>query len=127
MREPTYFILVSLQDGPLHGYAITKRVAELSDKSVRLAAGTLYEALVRLEGEGYVTASEPEIVDGRARRAYELTVAGRSALQAEADRMKRAARLVRPDAARSSSGPGLRSPGLGSPGLGSPGLGLAGA
>jgi PadR family transcriptional regulator, regulatory protein PadR len=100
MREPTYFILVSLQDGPLHGYAITKRVGDLSDQRVRLAAGTLYEALVRLEREGYVTAGEPEIVGGRARRAYELTASGRSALQAEADRMTTAARLVTRNAAR---------------------------
>lgn len=102
MREPTYFILVSLQEAPLHGYAITKRVAELSHQRVRLAAGTLYEALVRLEREGYVVAGEPEIVDGRARRAYALTDAGRGALRAEADRMTQAARLVTRDAARST-------------------------
>ena len=102
MREPTYFILVSLQDGPLHGYAVTKRVAELSGQRLKLAAGTLYEALVRLEREGYVLAGDPEIVDGRARRAYEITDTGRSALQAEADRMTQAARLVNRDAARST-------------------------
>jgi PadR family transcriptional regulator PadR len=40
MREPTYFVLASLLDGPLHGYGIIKRVADLSDGRVRLATGT---------------------------------------------------------------------------------------
>ncbi len=100
MREPTYYILVSLQAGPLHGYAITKRVVDISNQRVRLAAGTLYEALVRLEREGYVCAGEPEIVDGRARRVYEITSSGRGALQVEADRMAQASRLVHREAAR---------------------------
>ena len=39
MREPTYYTLAALLDGPLHGYAIIKRAAELSGGRVRLAAG----------------------------------------------------------------------------------------
>ena len=37
MREPTYFVLASLLDGPLHGYAIIKRTAELSGDRVNKA------------------------------------------------------------------------------------------
>jgi DNA-binding PadR family transcriptional regulator len=48
MREPTYFVLASLLDGPLHGYAIIRRAAQLSGGRVRLATGTLYTALDRL-------------------------------------------------------------------------------
>jgi len=55
MREPTYFVLASLLQGPLHGYAIVKRAAELSGGRVQLSAGTLYTALDRLTAEGYVT------------------------------------------------------------------------
>jgi PadR family transcriptional regulator, regulatory protein PadR len=104
MREPTYFVLASLIDGPLHGYAIIKRTGELSGGRVRLATGTLYTALDRLTGEGYVTQVGEEVVNGRTRRSYALTGTGTAALQAEAQRMAAAARVVmdaaasRPDA-----------------------------
>jgi PadR family transcriptional regulator, regulatory protein PadR len=106
MREPTYFVLASLLDGPLHGYAIIKRSAELSDGRVRMATGTLYTALDRLTAEGYVEPVREEIVNGRARRSYGLTGPGATALRQEAQRMAAAAELVtsrdapaRPDAA----------------------------
>jgi PadR family transcriptional regulator, regulatory protein PadR len=101
MREPTYFVLASLLAGPLHGYGIIKRAAELSDGRVQLATGTLYTALERLAAEGYVRLVSDEVVSGRPRRSYGLTDAGAGALRAEADRMAQAARLVtEPDAAR---------------------------
>jgi PadR family transcriptional regulator, regulatory protein PadR len=94
MREPTYFVLASLLDGPLHGYAILKKAEGLSHGRVRLATGTLYTALDRLAAEGYVRLVSEEIVSGRARRCYGLTDAGSAALQAEAKRMADAADLV---------------------------------
>jgi PadR family transcriptional regulator, regulatory protein PadR len=94
MREPTYFVLASLLDGPLHGYGIIKRAAELSGNRVKLATGTLYTALDRLTAEGFVRLVREEIVNGRARRSYALTDAGAAALHAEADRMAQAARVV---------------------------------
>lgn len=94
MREPTYFILAALQDEPRHGYAIVTRVAELSGDRVRLATGTLYQALDRLTREAFIEVVREEVVNGRARRHYALTPDGRSALRAEAVRMAEAARLV---------------------------------
>jgi PadR family transcriptional regulator, regulatory protein PadR len=94
MREPTYFVLASLLDGPLHGYAIIKRTAELSAGRVRMATGTLYTALDRLTAEGYVRPVREEIVNGRARRSYGLTGPGAAALRNEAQRMAAAAQLV---------------------------------
>jgi PadR family transcriptional regulator PadR len=94
MREPTYFVLASLLDGPLHGYAIIQRTAELSGSRVRLATATLYTALDRLTAEGHVELVREEIVNGRARRSYGLTPSGADALRAEAVRMADAARLV---------------------------------
>jgi DNA-binding PadR family transcriptional regulator len=94
MREPTYFILAALQDEPRHGYAIMTRVAELSGDRVRLATGTLYQALDRLTKEALIEVARDEVVNGRARRHYALTPDGRSALQAEAARMAEAARAV---------------------------------
>jgi DNA-binding PadR family transcriptional regulator len=94
MREPTYYILVALLDGPLHGYGVMKRVERLSHGRVRLAAGTLYAALDRLADAELVDGDRQEIVQGRARRYYRLTDHGRQALQAEAARMAQAAQLV---------------------------------
>ena len=109
MREPTYFILAALQDGPLHGYAIITRAGELSRGRVRLATGTLYAALDRLTSEGYVVSTHQEIVSGRARRYYTLTPDGAAALRSEADAMADAARVVtdrtaRPTAPRPAAG-----------------------
>lgn len=94
MREPTYFVLAALIDGPLHGYAIIKRAEEASHGRVRLATGTLYTALDRLTNEGYISLVGEEVVNGRTRRSYGLTESGAAALQSEATRMVEAARLV---------------------------------
>jgi PadR family transcriptional regulator PadR len=116
MREPTYYVLASLLDGPLHGYAIIKRSEELSGGRVHLATGTLYTALDRLAAEGYVQLVSEEIINGRARRSYGLTDPGASALRAEAARMAEAARIVTAGTsatasrrARPERGPGRRA------------------
>ena len=94
IRRSTYFVLAALLDGPLHGYAILKRVAELSDGETRLSTGTLFGALDRLVESGLVEAGEEERVEGRVRRAYTLTHDGHAAVAAEAGRLRRAARVV---------------------------------
>ena len=94
MREPTYFILAALQDEPRHGYAIIKQAEVLSKGRIKPATGTLYTALDRLTGEGYVQMVREEIVNGRARRYYALTPQGHAALEAEAARLAEAARVV---------------------------------
>ncbi|BFU47262.1 PadR family transcriptional regulator [Krasilnikovia sp. MM14-A1004] len=94
MREQTYFILAALLDEPRHGYAIIQKVDELSQGSVKLAAGTLYAAIDRLHAKGYVHHVREEVVNGRARRYYGLTPDGRAAVRAEAERMVAAARVV---------------------------------
>src|ERR1700735_4802267 len=73
---PATLILSSLADGPKHGYALTKDVEEFA--GVRLAPGTLYEALARLESQGLIEALEST----DRRRPYRLTAAGATALQA---------------------------------------------
>jgi PadR family transcriptional regulator, regulatory protein PadR len=94
MSEQTYFALAALLDGPLHGYAIIKRVAELSDGRIRLAVGTLYGALDRLTENGIVVVAREEVVSGRPRRYFRITDQGRRALDEEAQRMQQAARIV---------------------------------
>jgi DNA-binding PadR family transcriptional regulator len=73
---PATLILSSLADGAKHGYALTKDIDSFA--GVRLAPGTLYEALSRLEGQGLI---EPLPSEDR-RRPYQLTAAGAAALQA---------------------------------------------
>ncbi|MFB7595269.1 PadR family transcriptional regulator [Streptomyces sp. NPDC056160] len=94
LTEPQYFILAALMDGPLHGYGIIKAAERATGGRLRIAVGTLYGALERLERAGLVTAGDEEIVDGRARRYYRLTTDGAEALGREALRMQQAAALV---------------------------------
>jgi DNA-binding PadR family transcriptional regulator len=94
LRPASYFVLASLLDGPLHGYAISARARELSDGGVRLTAGTLYGALDRMESRGLVEIDREETVDGRLRRYYRLSGRGREAVVSEAERLAAAARVV---------------------------------
>src|SRR5689334_20173823 len=100
MREPTFFILAALQEEPLHGYAVMARAEDLSGGRVTLSTGTLYAALDRLAGEDLVRVVDERVVNGRARRYYALTGAGREALLAEANRMAQAATVVTRGAGR---------------------------
>jgi PadR family transcriptional regulator PadR len=94
LRPPSYFALAALIDGPLHGYAIVRRAAELSDGRVRLSTGTLYALLDRALAESLVIAGEPYVEGGRQRRDYTLTPAGRAMLAREAEQLADAARIV---------------------------------
>ena len=80
---PATLILSSLADGPKHGYALTKDIEQFAD--LRLAPGTLYEALSRLEGQGLIEGLESQ----DRRRPYQLTAAGAIALQAHLDAQRR--------------------------------------
>ena len=77
--EPALYILVSLSNGPKHGYAIMTDVEEIS--GVPLGPGTLYGALARLERRGLIVALEPE----DRRRPYRLTGLGATTLRAQLD------------------------------------------
>lgn len=91
LTEATFFIMLSLTAGPKHGYAIMKEVTILSDRRVVLSTGTLYGALKRLLGDGWIERVEDraDLEDsGRARKAYVLTNLGRRILEAEVDRLR---------------------------------------
>jgi DNA-binding PadR family transcriptional regulator len=94
LRPPSYFTLASLIDGPLHGYAIMRRAAELSGGTLRVSTGTLYSILDRALAEKLVVAGKPYVVSGRERRDYTLTETGRLVLQEESERLASAARVV---------------------------------
>jgi DNA-binding PadR family transcriptional regulator len=64
-----------LADGAKHGYALTKDIEDFA--AVRLAPGTMYEALSRLESQGLIEALAAE----DRRRPYQLTAAGATVLR----------------------------------------------
>jgi DNA-binding PadR family transcriptional regulator len=82
---PATLILSSLADGPKHGYALTKDIEQFA--GLRLAPGTLYEALSRLESQGLIRALESQ----DRRRPYELTASGAAALRAHLAGQRRVA------------------------------------
>ena len=83
-------LLLALQEGRRHGYAVKKRVEELSGGVVRMGPGTLYTTIQRAEDLGLIEESNarpPEAEDQSQRRYYELTPLGGRALRAEVERM----------------------------------------
>ena len=82
---PATLILSSLAGGPKHGYALTKDIEDFAE--VRIAPGTMYEALARLERQGLI---EPLESSDR-RRPYRLTAEGAVALRAHLDSQRRVA------------------------------------
>ena len=90
LREPTFFILLSLANGKKHGYAILKDVESLSNGKIVLSNGTLYGALVRLLDQGLIErlpGDEPP-GSGRPRKAYRLSRSGSVVLNAEISRLE---------------------------------------
>ena len=81
--EPGLLILVSLADGPKHGYAMIEDIRRLA--ATTLGAGTLYGALARLERLGYI-----EALSSNDRRVpYRLTAGGRVLLESQLDGLRR--------------------------------------
>ena len=91
LREPTFFILLSLSPGSKHGYAILKEVRELSEGRVRLSTGTLYGAIKRMLDDGWICRVDDPLPNTtkRDRKVYALTERGRRVLNAEIERLRR--------------------------------------
>jgi DNA-binding PadR family transcriptional regulator len=85
--EPSLLVLVSLSDGPKHGYAIMSDVEAATGRP--LGPGTLYAALARLEERGLIEALEPE----DRRRPYRLTGVGATVLKEQLAGLEAFARL----------------------------------
>ena len=85
--EPALLILISLADGPKHGYAMIDDIAAVAD--VRFGPGTLYGAITRLESRGLI-----ERLDAEDRRnPYRLTGVGEKALRARLASIQAIARI----------------------------------
>lgn len=95
----TLYLLVlrSLAAGPLHGYAIARRIKDSSDATLSIEEGSLYPALNRMLAKGWLTAEWGISETNRKARFYSLTPLGRRQLEEESqefDRLVRGIRLV---------------------------------
>jgi transcriptional regulator len=88
-------ILRTLRTGPAHGHEIAKHIQRTSNDLLQVQHGSLYPALHRLEGRGWLTAKW-EKPEGRARefKYYRLTAAGRKQLTLEESKWKKMAQAV---------------------------------
>lgn len=84
LTETVYYILLSLLE-PAHGYLIMKKVEELSDGKVIIAAGTLYGAIENLLKLKFI---QPVESDDIRRKVYLITEEGRKVLLLDFERMK---------------------------------------
>lgn len=86
--KPFLLLLVLQEEGPLHGYAVKKGMANRSGGMVTMDPGGLYRMIGRMERDGLVrrTASPPDETDDR-RQYLEITDWGRRVLAAEARRI----------------------------------------
>lgn len=87
-------ILKALSAEPLHGWAISERIRNVSRDELQVPQGSLYPALHRLERRGWVRAEWGASENNRKAKFYELTRAGRSQLETETDAWERLTRAV---------------------------------
>lgn len=82
-------ILRTLQTQPLHGWAISERVQQISQDVLVVNQGSLYPALHRLEHKGWIEAEWAVSELGRRAKYYQLTASGRRQLAIEASEWER--------------------------------------
>jgi len=80
--------------GPLHGYGIARRIEQVSDDTLRLNEGTVYQALLRLQQKGWITSDWGVSENNRRAKFYSVTKSGRKQLTRETESWNRVARLV---------------------------------
>jgi len=87
-------ILKAVSLGPLHGYGVLLRIAQITASALMIEQGALYPALFRLVRQGLLKASWGTSENNRRAKFYELTVAGRRRLHEETDGWNRLAAAI---------------------------------
>jgi PadR family transcriptional regulator, regulatory protein PadR len=82
-------ILKTLSLEVMHGWAIAKRIQQISSEVLQVQQGSLYPALHRLEQQGWIKAKWAESESGRRAKFYSLTAAGRKQLETERENWNR--------------------------------------
>jgi DNA-binding PadR family transcriptional regulator len=83
LTESTYYIMLTLVE-PLHGYAVMKKVEEISRGTVKIGPGTLYGAFTLLEKEELIV----KVKEENRRKSYVLTPKGKSVLMNQTERLE---------------------------------------
>ena len=87
-------ILRTLSLEPLHGWAVSERIQQISSNVLRVQQASLYPALHRLERRGWIKARWGASENNRKAKFYELTKAGRRQLELERDAWEKLAAAV---------------------------------
>jgi PadR family transcriptional regulator, regulatory protein PadR len=87
-------VLKALQLEPMHGWGITERIEQWSERVLQLGQGTLYPALYRLERQGVIKSEWKTSDNNRRARYYALTRSGRRQLDDELVQWRRMSRAV---------------------------------
>lgn len=80
--------------GPLHGYAIARRIEQISSDQLAINQGTLYPALLKLQQHAWISTKWGQSSTGRRVKFYAITRRGQQQLQAAEGEWKRAASIV---------------------------------
>jgi len=89
MTETAFYILLCLKK-PNHGYGIVQTVERLTDGAIRLAPGTMYGSLSKMEKDGLIRFIREE----EKRKIYQITDLGLEVLQIELNRIERLYRIA---------------------------------
>ncbi len=89
MTETAFYILLCLKK-PNHGYGIVQTVERLTDGAIRLAPGTMYGSLSKMEKDGLIQFTREE----EKRKIYQITDLGLEVLQIELNRIERLYRIA---------------------------------
>jgi transcriptional regulator len=87
-------ILKSLSWGPMHGYAVSRWIRQITDNALQIEEGALYPALHRLENKNWLTAEWGLSENKRRAKFYRLTKSGHHQLHVESSSWKRFAEAV---------------------------------
>ena len=87
-------ILKALQVEPMHGWGITERIEQWSDRALQLGQGTLYPALYRLERQGLIRSEWKVTNNNRRARYYALTREGRKHFAEEIAHWRRMSQAI---------------------------------
>lgn len=87
-------VLRVLARGELHGWGITQKLEHLSKNALRVDEGSLYPALYRMEGKGWIQGEWKLTEKGRRAKVYALTRAGRKQLESEKESWERMTAII---------------------------------
>ena len=87
-------ILKTVSLEPVHGWAIAKRIQQISNDVLQVQQGSLYPALHRLEQQGWIESESRETASGRVAKFYSLTREGKKQLAKELGQWERLSTAV---------------------------------